>query len=151
MPARVSVAKVHQPLVPGVLRQIHRSAHPQGQHHDESQDDDIQGVHQIGQDACGPFQRAGRRGQQFPSDVGQALDENISDQEHQQCRCNARRQVHSRFAQDGEGPPAQRQFFLHAFCAPFFIRAFMIRLMTITKPNSTSAMENKACRWRPEE
>ena len=83
----------HHLAVAGVLRQVDGRAHAQGQDDDHGQENDIEGVEDVGQDADGVVDVAGLGGQQGPADVAQAPVKDIADEEDQQRAGDPRAQI----------------------------------------------------------
>ena len=86
-----------QAAVGGVFGQVDRRPHPQRQHDEQGEQDDVQGVQDGGQDAVGALEHAGGGGQELPADVGDAP--------HQHHPDDARHQSHD---EDGARPRRRR-------------------------------------------
>ena len=74
----------HQAAVAGVLGEVDGRADPQGQGDDQGDPHEIDCVEDIGQDADGVLDEAGLGAEELPGDMGQALEEDIADDEEQQ-------------------------------------------------------------------
>ena len=74
----------HHLPVGGILRQVDGRTHPQREDNDHGQQNDIEGIEKVRQNADGVVDIAGLAGEQFPADVAQPPVKDISNEEKQQ-------------------------------------------------------------------
>ena len=156
MPDRVSAAysmTATTRLLAAYSVEIDCRAHTQRQHEEQRGQHDVDGVEDVRQDADGVAEVAGRGAQQLPAQVRHALDQHIARSGTVPARRSARRTAPSGPASVALQTRRRVEKFriVHGSAPPYlrFRKKFSAALMSIMNRNSTSAMENSACRCRP--
>ena len=140
-----------EPAVRGVLGQVDGCAHAERQDDQQRGDHNIERVENVRQDADAVRQVARRGGQQRPRHVRQTLDEHVGDQKQHECSRDDGRRTHEDAHGEDIGPATAGNGFLFHL-SPSLLRLrkkLSVALMSMMNKNSTSAMENSACRCRP--
>ena len=143
--------RTDDPFISGVFGQIDGRAHAQRHDDHDGRKDDIERVENVRQDADVARQIARRGGKQLPRDVRHALGQNVDDQKCGQRGSQSRREPHQTLHQADVGASRRRELFAFHAAPPLsrLRKKFRVALMSMINRNSTSAMENSACRCKP--